>query len=238
MRERLATLGLIESGAYNFYRTRLESGRVFLNYEIRLLEEFGQGRLPIGAIDEIGCGWGQFVFLLAWNGYTVRGFEKNRDRYEGARDFKRVLRRIDAARTNRATIRCQSFPPRMWLKTKDALALGTNLVGGWTARTESKVLAGLRRYRYVLLDIDRFGIKRSAGERPALVARLEEAGLTSLGLFCDLGEDGHYHLFEPRPRQRRLPRQGVAAEGDDRHLGAGAAVAAGAGATESSPPSD
>ncbi len=104
MRYRVASLGLQESGAYRFYRRRIQSGRAFKVFELRLAETIVDRVPSVEVIHEIGCGWGQLVFLLAWNGYAVTGFEVDNNRFFSADCFRRALTVVDETRGKRATI--------------------------------------------------------------------------------------------------------------------------------------
>lgn len=130
MRERVATMGVEASGAFEFYRVATERGRVFNNYEIGVVELI-KSRFPaLTEIHEVGCGWGQLVFLLAWSGYVTTGFEIDERRYAGAAHFHRVLRDLDEPRASRARILNEFFPPLTRPNPIGTLALSTNIVIG------------------------------------------------------------------------------------------------------------
>lgn len=196
-RDRIELLGVDASGAFEFYRSRIASGRIFSDYEVRLVRSIVDSRLPIEEIHEIGCGWGQLVFLLAWNGYNTTGFEIDIKRYAGAEYLRRVLSEIDGERARRATVYNEFFPPLRRPDPTCSLVVSTNIVIGNPQFVEDQILRGLRRYRYAIIDIDRFCCERNADQRPSFLARVEQAGLKNLGLFCDAGNEGQYYLFEP-----------------------------------------
>lgn len=196
MRYRVEKLGLEESGAFNFYRSRLESGRVFCDYEIRLVQAVIE-RMPSPLeVHEIGCGWGQLVFLLAWCGYRTTGFEIDIRRFRGGEFLHRLLCQIDPECGERAVIRNEFFPPLDRPDPARSLAIATNVVVSNPQFVEEQMLWALRRYRYAVLDIDRFCRLRQQEERPAFIAGVERMGLRDRGLFCDAGADGQFHLFE------------------------------------------
>jgi SAM-dependent methyltransferase len=197
MRYRLALLGAEDSGAYDFYRTRLATGRVFGDYEVRLIDEIMRRQLPVREVHEIGCGWGQLVFLLAWRGYDATGFEIDRRRFCGATCLREILGLIDPARAGRASLRHQFFPPLDRPDAQGSLVIATNIVVDNPRFVEDQILRGLRRYRYAVIDIDRFCAPRGPAEHPQFLVRAEQSGLRDLGLFCDAGAEGHFHLFEP-----------------------------------------
>src|SRR4051812_31295451 len=94
MRGRLERFGVDGSGAFRFYETRLATGNVFSRCELMVAETIGRG-LQVEDIHEIGCGWGQLVFLLAWSGQRATGFELDGKRFVGASDFLAELRQLD-----------------------------------------------------------------------------------------------------------------------------------------------
>jgi hypothetical protein len=196
MRYRMAQLGVDASGAFRFYEYRLQSGRVFSECELMVAQAITAQGLAIDEIHEIGCGWGQLVFLFAWHGYRTTGFELDNKRFAGASYLHRILMRIDEERAGRATIRNEFFPPARPPAPR-CLALATNLVTRHPSFVEEQILWGLRRYRYAVIDIDRFCYQRRPDERPAFLSRAGDAGLVDRGLLCDAGADGQYHLFEP-----------------------------------------
>ncbi len=202
MRERVATMGVEASGAFEFYRVATERGRVFNNYEIGVVELI-KSRFPaLTEIHEVGCGWGQLVFLLAWSGYVTTGFEIDERRYAGAAHFHRVLRDLDEPRASRARILNEFFPPLTRPNPIGTLALSTNIVIGNPRFVEEQILWGLTRYQYSVVNIDRFCYERPASERRTFIARVEAMGLTNRGLFHDAGAQGQFFLFERRDHGR------------------------------------
>lgn len=196
MRYRVEKLGEDASGAYNFYRSRLEANRVFCDYEIQLVERIVE-RLPaIDHIYEIGCGWGQLVFLLAWCGYETTGFEIDSRRFLGAEFLRKVLGQIDEDRVVHARLRNEFFPPLDRPERSRSLVIATNVVVSNPELFEEQMMWALRRYRYAIVDVDRFCRLRQPEERPALIASVEQTGMTSAGLVCDAGSDGQFYLFE------------------------------------------
>lgn len=209
MHYRIALLGVEHSGAYEFYRTRLASGRVFGDYELRLVDAIISRQFLVDEVHEIGCGWGQLVLLLAWRRYRTTGFEIDRKRFLGAVCLHEVLSRIDEVRANRATLRREFFPPLDRPDPERSLVIATNIVTENPRFVEDQILWGLRRYRYAVIDVDRFCAPRRPKDHPSLLARIERSGLRNLGLFCDAGQEGHFYLFEPV----------VEAEAGDRRVG-------------------
>lgn len=196
MRYRVETRGEAPSGAYEYYQDRLSAGSVISSYEIALAKAVAESGLEIENIHEIGCGWGQFVFLLAWCGYRAVGFEFDERRFQGADYFLRLLGQLDPERAALATIVEGPFPPVAWPEGKRDLVVATNLVNGDAAAAEESIICALHNYRYAIIDVDRFGRRRNAADRGELIARIEQNGLKNHGLLCDLLDEAQYYLFE------------------------------------------
>ena len=200
MRARVAALGEEGSGAYNFYASRLRQGIAFLPYEIALLEALADARLPVARIDDVGCGWGQFVMLLAWCGARALGYEYDAQRYPTACHFREML--IPKAPALRlAAFSRKRFPRRVvGFGTQNRLVVTTNIVTDLADQVEQRTVLGLRRYRYAVVNLDRFCRMRGPADRAGLIAQIEAAGMAHRGLFRDVGVDGQFHLFESRRR--------------------------------------
>jgi len=196
MRYRVAQLGLSASGAFEFYRSRLETNRVFCEYELDLVKSIIREIPQLDEIYEIGCGWGQLVFLLAWSGYNATGFEIDDRRFSGAEYFRKILCHIDESRAKRATILNEFFPPVRRPSSNLNLVISTNIVVSNPQFVEDQILWSLPRYRYSIINLDRFCRERQVSERPGFIARVEQTGLRNLGMFCDAGQDGQFYLFE------------------------------------------
>lgn len=196
MRYRIARWGVDASGAYEFYRARLETGRVFCQYETDLVRSIRTQLPQLDEIHEAGCGWGQFIFLLAWSGYRAAGFEMDERRFDGAQYFHRILADIDDATASRARIYNEFFPPLRRPTSPNSLVVTTNIVISDPQFVEEQVLWSLRRYHYAVVNIDRFCYKRQPEDRPAFLSRVEQIGLKNLGLFYDAGVDGQFYWFE------------------------------------------
>ncbi len=195
MRSRLEKLGIDESGAYNFYRSRLEMDRALCDYEIKLAQAIAERLASIAEIHEIGCGWGQLVFLLAWCGFKSTGFEVDERRFRGAESLLDALGNGGRDGADRAWLRFESFPP-LDRPPPGSLVVATNIVVSNPELIEEHVAWALRRYKYAIIDVDRFCRERQPADRPALFTLVEQAGLTNSGLFCDAGSDGQFYLFE------------------------------------------
>ena len=197
MAERFALLGEEGSGAYNFYKQRLLQRLVFKDYEIDLLAALAQADLPIRQIHDVGCGWGQLVFLLAWCGCPTVGYENDRKRFASAVYFQSVLGVLDPHHMRFASVSDAHWPPPGRARgLGQTLVVTTNIVTDEADLYEEGSIAGLARYPLAVVNVDRFCRYRGEADRHLLIERFVKAGLTHRGLFCDVGEDGQFHLFE------------------------------------------
>ena len=201
--QRLALYGEHESGAYNFYARRLESGSLFAGYEIALAEKLLERRFPVREIHEIGPGFGQLPMLLAVNGLPATGIEGDSRRYATAATLLDEMRRaFPAAAPCRMLHGSFPLPRPAAPPARDALALTTNLIFTTTPAQQNLFVAALRRYPFVIADVDRlFEPRRTADERAAAFALFASNGFGPPEPFLDLGEDGRYFLFRPPSAQ-------------------------------------
>jgi hypothetical protein len=81
--KRLVELGENESGAYNFYKVRLERGQLFADYEIALADALVRTLGESRSIHEIGGGYGTFSWLMAGMGFDVVCLELDPRRLDG-----------------------------------------------------------------------------------------------------------------------------------------------------------
>src|SRR5262249_46364062 len=154
-------------------------------------------------IHEIGCGWGQLVFLLTWHGYRATGFEVDRKRFATADGMLSMLRLLDPERGARAGLRMSYFPPVEHPCKERSMVISTNIVTGNPTYIEPQMIWALRRYRYALLDAERFCRLRGPAERADFLAQLETHGFRNHGLLCDAGSSGQFYLLEPIPTEPR-----------------------------------
>jgi SAM-dependent methyltransferase len=198
MQQRIEQDGADGSGAYNFYVQRVAQEKVFLEYEIALAEKLLSCGLDIRHIHEVGCGFGQLVFLLGWNGFRAVGFEVDPARARTALRLQTILSRVDADLTRNVTILSEAFPSRRPRPPEtEAMVLATNLVVSATATERRALVRAMRRYRFVVIDVQRFfDLRTEPGSDHETLALFAEAGFASPQLFLDLGQGGRYYLFE------------------------------------------
>ncbi|MBY0321029.1 MAG: hypothetical protein K2X72_20070 [Reyranella sp.] len=197
MRELLERSGVEGSGAYNYYDTRVRQGLVFLEYEIALARKLLSCGLGIRRVDEVGSGFGQLMFLLGWNGFKTIGFEINPLRGDTAATLHGMLQRAEPALTGNVRLIQAEFPVRFgpWPRA-GSMVLTTNLVATCSRAKQLAVLRAMRRYPFVLSDVQRFfDYRPERHQESEALALFAEAGLRDPELFLDLGAGGRYYLF-------------------------------------------
>ena len=197
LQHRIAKHGSARTGAYNFYAARLEQGVLLQDYEIAVARALLERRMGITHIDEVGSGFGELVFLLAWNGFRVRGFEADLLRAQAARRLRRVLELADPELTRRAQLVEENFPSSSAPPPRArSLLLTTNLVATRSPEQQAEIVRAMREYSFALVDIQRLFDKRDDAAAIAEgLALFEEAGFAAPELFLDLGQNGRYLLF-------------------------------------------
>ncbi len=197
LRHRLERSGIEASGAYNFYNVRVQNGEIFANYELALCRALLSYSSKIRQVHEIGCGFGQLMFLLGWNGFKSVGFESDRARAKTARDLKAILDLIDPEFTGNVQLLEAEFPATA-APRPDAysLLLTTNLVATRTLPQQLAILGEMRKYPYVLADIQRFfELRMDVADQQKTLDLFAQAGFKEPELFLDLGASGRYYLF-------------------------------------------
>src|SRR5262249_4965665 len=87
-----------------------------------------------------------------------------------------------------------------------------DLVCTHTRQDFVNICAGLARYRYVLLDVQRFCLKRETDEEyRELIDELLRFGLVPYSEIIDMGSEGQYYLFESNAVRVQRSEAGLAA---------------------------
>lgn len=197
LRHRLERVGLHASGAYNFYNVRVQRSELFLNYELELARALVPHAGKFRQVHELGSGFGQLMFLLGWNGFETVGFESDRQRAKTARDLKGILDLVDPELTKNVQLLEAEFPsPAAPRPEAHSLLLTTNLVATRTLAQQLVILGEMRKYPYVLADIQRFfELRLDPAEQEKTLALFARAGFSTPEPFLDLGNGGRYYLF-------------------------------------------
>jgi capsular polysaccharide transport system permease protein len=203
LRERIGLLGAGHSGAYQHYSLLLERGFPIPVYE-RAILDFVHRRLPnLDSYHEIGSGLGTLPLMLAHDRFPTVGIERDEPRHLTAMAVLRDL----VGRKPEIEPYCRfigsAFPDAVSdIDVSGSLAIVTDFVSTHTKQELAKLCEGLSRYRYVLMDLQRFCQKREKKEdQEALITELAGYGLTVRPGKIDCGAEGHYRLFAGRLRQ-------------------------------------
>ncbi len=198
--ERIRLLGVNRSGAYEHYNVLLSAGFPIPVYETAILD-LVKRRLPkLRSYHEIGSGLGTLPFMLAHDGFAAVGIEQDERRHLTAIAILRELgKELPCVESNSRLIGAQ-FPDAINdLDVSDSMAILTDIVGSRTPAEYSRLCRGLTRYRYVLLDLQRFCEKReTTDEQRKLVQELVSYGLVPCPEVIDLDGWGYYRLFESK----------------------------------------
>lgn len=137
------------------------------------------------------------MFLLGWNGFKTVGFEVNPQRGRSAGLLREVLQRVEPALTANVRLIRGEFPVRFCPGPRPgSMVLTTNLVASCPRPRQLAVLRAMRRYPFVLSDVQRFfDYRPQLDQEPEALALFSEAGLRDPELFLDLGAGGRYYLF-------------------------------------------
>ena len=194
--ERLETLGLDGSGAYEYYAVRLRRGTIFSPYELDLARALSAWPAAPRVVHEIGGGFGGLSILLAALGFKATSLELDAKRFGGASALVEGLREAFPELRDNCRMINARFPMAPGeLPAAGAMAVITNLVFTTTAEAKAGIIAALRPYPYAVIDIDRFLVQcRSPEERAARLAEFEAAGLVGEP-FLDLGVNACLYRF-------------------------------------------
>lgn len=223
--ERIKLLGINKSGAYEHYSVLLAKGFPIPPYENAILDLVRRRFPNLRSYHEIGSGLGTLPLMLAYDGFASVGVEQDDRRHLTAMT---ILRQLSADLPHIET-NCRllgaSFPGAVGdLDVSDSMAILTDVVSSPSEAEYIRVCRGLKQYRFVLLDLQRFFYKRTESqEHDQLVRELASYGLAPRPEVIDLDSEGYYRVFENRSPRARLTD--VAAEevnkadvGDDASL--------------------
>ena len=204
---RAAEFGSEASGVTGFYGPRAQEQTLLQPSEI-LCAAFVEQRLSgVHAVYEIGCGLGILSTLLAMRGIRAIGVERNGARLETAKAIAGTLLAEWPGAARPPVFIKGVFPKvlRREAKLAASVALVTNLLGTASPEQQEGFVGGLRAFGAVLIDVQRFYVRRSTRRQ---FHELEEiftlGGFDSPRLAFDLGPDGRFMLFTNRRPRRPL----------------------------------
>jgi SAM-dependent methyltransferase len=203
---RAAELGSEGSGVTGFYGPRAQEQTLLQPSEI-LCAAFVERQLSgVHGVYEIGCGLGVLSTLLAMRGTRAVGVERNGARLATAEAIAEASMAASPGAPHTPIFKKGMFPKvlRKEGKLAASVALVTNLLGTASPEQQEGFVRGLRAFGAVLIDVQRFYVRRSTRRQ---IRELEEiftlGGFDAPRLAFDLGPDGRFILFtNPRPRRR------------------------------------
>jgi hypothetical protein len=131
---------------------------------------------------EIGSGIGTLPFLLALNGFPAVGMECDKRRHDTAMAIWQVLHRKVERGASCRLVHARFPAGAFRYGAANALAIMTDFITTQTAEQRGAILAGLRAYPYVLLDLKRFCTQRDdAAAQRELLDELATHGLKAAG---------------------------------------------------------
>ena len=201
LEERLNLLGVDRSGAYAHYKLLLDRGLPIPTYEIAIMEFVRERLSRLCSYHEIGSGLGTLTFILADAGFAAVGVERDQPRHLTSTAILQPLARQAPHIESNCRLIGAPFPDAVAdIDVSDSLAILTDFVSTQTPEEFALLCRGLARYRYVLMDLKRFCIKRETREdQQQLVRQLAYYGLTPCSDPFDFGSDTSYCLFESNP---------------------------------------
>ena len=208
--ERIRLLGVDRSGAYEHYKAQLSLGFPIRAGELAILK-FVRERLPkLRSYHEIGSGMGTLPLMLACENLTAVGVERDEKRHLTALAILRELSDAVPQVEGNCRLIGGSFPDVVSdLDVSESLAILTDIVATQTPRDAARFGHALARYRYVVMDLQRFCTKRdSAEEQDRLIEELDRCGLSAREEIADLDSQGRYMLFESRVASEKRPLPG------------------------------
>ena len=200
MTERIGLLGIDRSGAYAHYNLMLARGYPLPAYDDAIPELIRQGFYDLRSYHVVGSGLGTLPLLLACEGFPAMGIERDEPRHlTSTAILHRLARQVPEIEGNCRLIGA-AFPDAVGdIDVSNSMAIVTDFVTTVALPEYVAVCKGLARYRYVLLDLQRFYRKRdTVEEQEELIRDLSHYGLNARSEAIDLGQGGSYRLFESR----------------------------------------
>ncbi|MGD9880572.1 MAG: hypothetical protein AB7F22_27905 [Reyranella sp.] len=199
--ERIRLLGVARSGAYEHYQLQLSNGFPIPPGEAAILDLVRLRFPQMRSYHEIGSGLGTLPLMLAHDGFASVGIERDERRHLTATAILRELSEHLPSIESNCRLIGAAFPDAIAdLDVSDSMAILTDFVSSQSPQDYVRLCHCLARYRYVLVDLQRFCIKRdSEAEQERLIEELTSYGLSPRDETIDLGGAGYYQLFECGP---------------------------------------
>lgn len=199
--ERLRLLGVDRSGAYEHYHYKLKHGFPIPSYELAIVNLVRQKFPDLVSYHEIGSGLGTLPFMLALEGFAAVGVERDERRHLTATAILAELQAQAPSVETNCRLIWAPFPDAIAdIDVSGSMAILTDFVSTHSPAEFSRICRDLGRYRYVLLDLQRFVDKRDAGpDQQEVTDILVQYGFTPCEEVIDVGYEGYYRLFAGNP---------------------------------------
>jgi hypothetical protein len=170
-----------QSGAQNFYLRRLGGGIMIEPYEVAV------GCFLVRTLDvadqsyEVGCGYGQLPFWVAWGGRRMAGLERASGRFGGAQFLLSTLGEFNPDAAERLSFQKILFPTEFNFdlladNRRNALVF-TNVVSTAIKQQEEAILTTFARFNIVIVMVSHFGWHRSKAEQRDLERKIRNSGM-------------------------------------------------------------
>lgn len=202
MKDRLDSLGERASGAYSYYKYRVDVQVFITDPEIELARRVVELDPDIREIHEIAAGIGTLSVAFAAFGVNACAVEKDARRLEALEAVRAALNGSLPEVGERFSSLHGYF---LYDETATAerarsVAIATNIIASLNEEQQASLVAGLGQYRYAIIDIQRFVKRRESEEEyDRLFAMLADAGLTERALVLDKGSGGLYYALSRNP---------------------------------------
>lgn len=159
----------------DLYAAKLKRGASLESYEVAVAAAIAEKVGRDTTIVEIGSGYGSLALHLAQNGFVVQGIEGDRRRSAACTwNLQNFVARYPQL-AGRVRFVAGFFPDVMPAEADSAhgkrLCLATNVTCTYTARNQDAILAAIRDFDELVIDLSRFGKSRDTQEeRDALRA--------------------------------------------------------------------
>jgi hypothetical protein len=198
LQSRLARMGDLHSGLYNFYKNRLERGDLFPMQERKLVDVLAERLNSSWTVHDIGAGIGTLALAFSARGYNSYAIERDRRRVAAMQEMKEALSIRFPAVAAHFHILKAAFPSAVTAQTVVSgrtVGVVTNLVATLSRQEQDDFLDSLVQYPAAVIDVQRFGISRLADSEWTEVVRLiESKSRRPWELISDSGANGKYFM--------------------------------------------
>jgi len=202
--QRISEMGVMDSGAYNFYNVRAERKRLTIPLELKVRDLILEmaAEFDFDNIHDIGAGIGTLAMSFAAKGVPAVAVERDSRRHAAmvaiheavgvshsdvASLFTPLLAAIPSAEVEAARSR------------NGSVAVITNFVATIPADIQLEIISALSEYVFAIIDVQRYCETRMTPEDYAsVVTMFLDNGFDNAEKVLDLGSEGVYYRFTRR----------------------------------------